>query len=137
MRIQFPTASRASALLLTVLVAANVAACAGGSNPVRDIAVAVGAGPNSAPTPDFVAQSRPRNLEYMPIGTPEETLSVPARSPEEIKAAEAELDALRAQNEAAGAAAARLGGTPPPEPIKLPVNKPQRPRKNTNSNTNR
>lgn len=123
MRIKFPTVSRASALVLTVLVGVNVAACAGGSNPVRDIATSVGAGPTTAPTPDFVASSRPKSLDYMPIGASGEGRPTPARTPEEIKAAEAELDALRARNEAAGAAASRLGGTPPPEP--LPVRRPQ------------
>ncbi|HEU6442353.1 MAG TPA: hypothetical protein VFF38_08320 [Microvirga sp.] len=137
MRIQFPAASRTSALMLTVLVAANVTACTSGSNPVRDIAVAVGAGPKSAPTPDFVARSRPQSLDYMPIGTAEEGRPTPARSAAEVKAEEAELEAIRARNEAAGAAAARLGGTPPPEPVKLPVNKPQRPARTTNSNPDR
>jgi len=137
MRIQIPTSSRASAILAAVLVAANVAACTSGSNPVRDIAVSVGAGPRVAPTPDFVARSRPQNLDYMPIGTAEEGRTTPARTPAEIKAAESELDALRSRNEAAGAAAAKLAGTPPPEPIKLPVNTPQRPAQKTNSNTNR
>jgi len=136
MRIQNPKPFRAPAVLLAGLVAANVAACTGGSNPVRDVAVAVGAGPRAAPTPDFVAQSRPQNLDYMPIGTAEEGRPTPPRSPEEVKAAEAELNALRARNEAAGAAAARLGGTPPPEPIKLPVIRPQGPDRKTNSNTN-
>lgn len=137
MRIQFPTVSRTPALLLTLLVAANVSACAGGSNPVRDAAAAVGAGPKTAPTPDFVAQSRPGSLDYMPIGTAKEGRPTPARSADEVKAAEAELDALRARNEAAGAEAARLGGTPPPEPITLPVNKSQNPARKANSNTNR
>jgi hypothetical protein len=137
MRIHFPTVSRASALVLVALAAANVTACTGGSNPVRDVAVAVGAGPRTAPTPDFVARTRPQNLDYLPIGTAEEGRPTPARSADEVKAAESELDALRARNEAAGAAAARLGGTPPPEPIKLPVNTPQRPARKTNSNTNR
>ncbi|MCG7394135.1 hypothetical protein MHY87_14600 [Microvirga sp. ACRRW] len=137
MRIRFPKASRTPSLLLAVLVAANVTACAGGSNPVRDIAGAVGAGPQVAATPDFVASSRPQNLDYMPIGTPVEGRPTPARSPDEIKAAESELDALRNRNEAAGAAAAKLGGTPPPEPITLPVNTPQNPRKKTNSKPKR
>lgn len=132
MRIASPTVSRASALVLTVLVGVNVTACAGGSNPVRDIATSVGAGPTTAPTPDFVASSRPQSLDYMPIGTPVEARPTPARSSDEIKKAEAELDSLRARNEAAGAAAARLGGTPPPEP--LPVKRPQKPKQNTNSN---
>jgi hypothetical protein len=46
----------------------------------------------------------------------------PARTAEEIKAAEAEMDALRARNEAAGAQAAELGKTPPPEPVRPPAN---------------
>lgn len=136
MRNQFLTASRAPALLLAALVAANVAGCTSGSNPVRDVAVSLGAGPKTAPTPDFVAQSHPRNLDYMPIGTAEAGRPTPARSPEEVKAAESELDAVRARNEAAGAAAARLGRTPPPEPVRLPVKKPQNPGQKTNSNTN-
>jgi hypothetical protein len=123
MRITFPTASRASALVLTILVGVNVTACAGGSNPVRDIATSVGAGPKTAPAPDFVASSRPQSLDYMPIGTSVERRPTAARTPEEIMQTEAELNALRARNEAAGAAAARLGGTPPPEP--LPVRRPK------------
>lgn len=125
MRITFPTASRTSALVLTVLIGINVTACAGGSNPVRDIATAVGAGPKTAPSPDFVANSRPQSLDYMPIGTPVEGRPTAARTADEIKAAEAELDAVRARNEAAGAAAARLGGTPAPEPLPTPVRRPQ------------
>ncbi len=133
---QFPSASRAPRLALAVLIAANVAACAGGSNPVRDIATSVGAGPKVAPTPDFVASSRPQSLDYMPIGTATEGRPTAARTPEEIKAAEAELDALRSRNEAAGAAAARLGGTPPPEPAAVVGNKPQKPPLKKNSQRN-
>lgn len=136
MCIRFPSAPRGSAIVVAALIAANVAACAGGSNPVRDVATAVGAGPQVAPTPDFVAQSRPQSLDYMPIGTPVEGRPTPARTPDEIKAAEAELDALRSRNEAAGAAAARLGGTPPPEPVPMPGNKPQRPLLKKNSQRN-
>lgn len=77
-----------------------------------------------AEAPDFVAESRPGSLDYMPVGTAEPGPPTPARTAEEIKAAEAELDALRARNEAAGAAAARLGGTPPPQPVILPAKRP-------------
>jgi hypothetical protein len=122
---------RISAFSLAMLAAAGLAGC--NSNPVRDVATAVGAGPQMAPSPDFVARSRPANLDYMPIGTPVPERPTPARTAEEIKAAEAELDALRAQNEAAGAAAAELGKTPPPEPIKLPANTSQQTRQKTNS----
>ena len=122
---------RASALAFTLAVTVGVSGC--NSNPVRDVATAVGAGPTTAPTPDFVAQSRPANLEYMPIGTPVVERPTPARTPEEIKAAEAELDAIRTRNEAAGAAAAELGKTPPPEPIRAPANTSQQTRQKTNS----
>ena len=110
-------------------------ACVAGcnSNPVRDVAASVGAGPQMAPTPDFVARSRPANLEYMPISASVPERPTPARTADEIKAAEAEMDALRARNEAAGAQAAELGKTPPPEPVRLPANTSQQTRQKTNS----
>ncbi|MCB5177505.1 hypothetical protein [Microvirga lenta] len=111
---------RAAAVGFTALLVANAAGCADGSNPTRDLFAAVGAGPKTAPTPDFVASSRPETLDYMPVGTSQPGRSTPARTAEEVKAAEAELDALRAQNEAKGAAAAELGGTPAPKPVPLP-----------------
>ncbi|EIM28853.1 hypothetical protein [Microvirga lotononidis] len=119
----------ASAVAVTMLVAG----CNGGFNPVRDVAAAVGAGPQTAASQDFVVQSRPTNLDYMPIGTAVQGRPTAARTADEIKAAEAELDALRARNEAAGAAAATLGNTPPPEPVKLPANTSQPTRQKTNS----
>jgi hypothetical protein len=93
----------------------------------------VGAGPKVAQTPDFVARTRPANLDYMPIGTATDGRPTPARSAAEIKAAEAELDAIRARNEAAGAAAAEAGKTPPPVPVRLPANTSQQAPQNTNS----
>jgi hypothetical protein len=120
MRITTSLTSRAVAVALTGLAVANVAACAGGSNPVRDIATSVGAGPKVTEAPDFVAQSRPGSLDYMPITAAGPGRQTAARTAEEVKAAEAEMDSLRARNEAAGAAAAKLGGTPPPEPVTLP-----------------
>ena len=116
-----------------MMLAAGLAGCNGGFNPVRDVASAVGAGPTLAATPDFVERSRPASLEYMPIGTAGPERQTPARTADEIKAAEAELDALRARNEAAGAAAAELGNTPPPEPVRLPANTSQQTRQKTNS----
>ena len=123
MRINSPTVSRVSALVLTVLAGVGLTACAG--ETVRNIATSVGGGPTMAQSPDFVTSSRPQSLDYMPIGTPVQGRPTAARTPEEIKKAEAELDALRARNEAAGAAAARLGGTPAPEPLPVPVRRPQ------------
>ncbi len=120
MRMKPLSIPHAAAFALIVLAAAGVTGC--NSNPVRDVATSLGAGPRLAPTPDFVERSRPANLDYMPIGTAVPGRPTPARTAEEIKAAEAELDALRTRNEAAGAAAAELGKTPPPEPIRLPAN---------------
>jgi hypothetical protein len=132
MRMKLLSIPRASALALILFAAGGVAGC--NSNPVRDVATSLGAGPKATPTPDFVARSRPADLDYMPIGTPVPERPTPARTAEEIKAAEAELDALRTRNEAAGAAAAELGKTPPPEPIRLPANTSQQTRQKTNSN---
>lgn len=120
MRITTSLTSRAAAVALTGLAIANVAACANGSNPVRDIAASVGAGPKVAETPEFVAKTRPDTLDYMPIANTLPERPTPARTGDEVKAAESEMDSLRARNEAAGAAAARLGGTPAPEPVILP-----------------
>jgi len=133
MRMTLFSIHRRSAVVLAMLAASGVAGCNGSFNPVRDVASSLGAGPQSAATPDFVARSRPANLEYMPIGAPIPERPTPARTADEIKAAEAELDALRTQNEAAGAAAAELGNTPPPEPIKLPANTSQPTRQKINS----
>ncbi|WP_205800184.1 hypothetical protein [Microvirga terricola] len=104
---------------LAVLAVTGLAACAGG-NPTRDALASVGAGPNMAATPDFVAKSRPASMDYMPIGTSKPGRATAAKTADEIKAVEAELDAIRTQNEAAGAAAAKLGGTPAPEPNAVP-----------------
>jgi hypothetical protein len=113
--------SRVGIVGFSALLIANVAGCAEGSNPTRDLFASVGAGPKTAPAPDFVASSRPASLDYMPIGTPQAGRPTAARTADEIKAAEAELDAIRARNEAAGKSASELGGTPAPQPIPLPT----------------
>lgn len=120
MRRQTSNPSRLAAVGLTLLAVANVAACMDGSNPTRELVTSISGGPRMAETPDFVQRSRPASLDYLPIGVDPPARPTPARTAEEIKAAEAEMEAVRARNEAAGAAAARLGGTPPPEPVILP-----------------
>ena len=133
MRMTLLSIRRGSVIAFAMLAASGVAGCNGSFNPVRDVATSVGAGPQLATSPDFVTRSRPANLEYMPIGTPVPERPTPARTADQIKAAEAELDALRTQNEAAGAAAAELGKTPPPEPVRLPANTSQPTRQKINS----
>jgi hypothetical protein len=131
MRMKPLSIPRVSAIATILFASAGMAGC--NSNPVRDVAASVGAGPQMTASPDFVARSRPADLEYMPISATAPERPTPARTAEEIKAAEAEMDALRARNEAAGAQAAELGKTPPPEPIRLPANTSQQTRQKTNS----
>src|SRR3712207_2534815 len=79
----------------------GVAACMPGANPVRDAATALGAGPKVAQTPEFIARSRPERLEYIPVGTAGPGRPTPARTADEVTAAEAEMGSVRAANEAA------------------------------------
>ena len=94
--------------------------CAGAwpdANPVRDAAVAAGFGAKITPAPEFVAQTRPAKLDYIPVGTAATGRPTAARTAAEVKAAEAELDAVRAANEAAAKAAQQASGTPAPGPV--------------------
>jgi hypothetical protein len=100
---------------------AALAACSGDTNPVRDTLVAVGAGPKTAESPDFVARSRPATLEYLPVGAAAPARPTAARTADEVKAAEAELDAVRARNEAAAQTAVQAGDTPAPEAATAPT----------------
>ena len=114
------------------LAAVATAGCSG--NPTGEFLESSGLAPKTAPRPDFVAASRPQSLDYIPIGTPQQGRPTAAKTADEVKAAEAELDALRAQNQTRGEAAAQLGGTPAPEPVAMPTTasaKPQKGKKKT------
>lgn len=68
----------------------------------------------------FVTETRPQDPKYIPIGT---TVSREAKrkTVDDFKALEAELDAKRISNEAAGTQAQDLGkALPPPAPAPLP-----------------
>jgi hypothetical protein len=88
------------------------------TNLVRDSFVAVGAGPQDAETPEFVVESRPAEMDYVPVGSTAPERPSTARTPEEVKAAEAEMEAIRLRNERAAKAALQAGRTPPPAPVK-------------------
>jgi hypothetical protein len=111
---------RTSVKSFSIAAIVLLAACSGDSNLVRDTFGAVGAGPKTAETPDFVRQSRPASLDYVPIGTAAEERPTPAMTPEQVKAVEAQMEAVRSQNEAAARVAAQAGATPPPAPVKAP-----------------
>ena len=98
----------------------GLAACAGDVNPVRDVAVSLGAGPPPANTPEFITKTRPTSLDYIPVGTSAPPRPSKARSADEVKAAESEMDSLRKTNEAAANAARQAGASPPPAPAAAP-----------------
>lgn len=123
----FAPASTGRAVLAACafMAAALTAGCSG--NPTGEFLESSGLAPKTAPRPDFVAASRPQNLDYIPIGTPQEGRPTAAKTADEVKAAEAELDSVRAQNQSRGEAAAQLGGTPAPTPVALPSTAPAQP----------
>lgn len=112
MTVLYQTAVKSFALALLLFAGG----CVGDPNPVRDTFAAVGAGPPQARTPDFVQQSRPANLDYIPVGSGAVARPTAARTKDEVKAVEAELETLRARNEAARTAAVRAGSSSAPEP---------------------
>lgn len=91
----------ARALVFVLAAGLGLSGCMGDANPVRDQLNAVGIGPKAVAAPDFVAQSRPKDLDYVPVGT-----SAPprarAKSAAEVKALEAELETARARAQARG-----------------------------------
>lgn len=99
------------------LLAAMLGGCgvARGAAELTDLATTPG-----EPKP-FVAETRPQNPQYVPIGT---TVSREAKrkTVDDFKKLEAELEAKRSSNEAAGVQAQQLGKTPPPKPAVLPSN---------------
>jgi hypothetical protein len=91
-----------------------VAGCGGGANPVRDVFSAAGAGPPKVEAPDFVKQTRPGSVDYMPIGVSAPERRLKARDAEQTRQFEKELEALRQRNAVQGEVAKSLGATPAP-----------------------
>lgn len=95
-----------------------LAAC---GNTAGNFVRSTGLGPNTAQPEAFVVQSRSGEVDFIPVGTSQPGPSNAAKNAQQIKDAEAEMDALRARNANAGAAAAAAGGTPPPDPALTPA----------------
>ncbi len=106
----YPTAVKSFCIAAMILLAG----C--NSNPVRDAFAGVGAGPPPDQAPEFVQRSRPAQLDYIPVGRAAPERATTARTADEVKAAEAELERVRSRNEAARNRAIEAGSTPPPEP---------------------
>jgi hypothetical protein len=87
-----------------------LAACTGDANPLRDAAVSAGVGAQAKPAPDFVASSRPGELDYIRPGIA--TRAGKAKSADDVKAFEAQMEKTRAANESRARAARELGAGP-------------------------
>ncbi|PSC06341.1 hypothetical protein SLNSH_03390 [Alsobacter soli] len=59
------------------------------------------------PAADFVEKSRPQSMDYMPVGVVPPARSVKPRTPDQVKALEAEMEGTRKRHDA-------LGGRKPP-----------------------
>ncbi len=106
---------------LVLLVGAMLGGCqaARGVAEMTDFATTPG-----EPKP-FVIETRPQDPKYIPIGTTV-TRQAKRKTVDEFKKLEAELDAQRISNEAAGTQAQSLGKVlpppaPPPAPPPLPT----------------
>jgi hypothetical protein len=72
--------------------------------------------------PDFIARNRPVALDYMPVGVSAPARTTPARTPIQARQTEAELEALRAANEAEGRSLKVLSSqSPPVKPVVVPT----------------
>lgn len=137
-------------LLMLTGLAVAVAGCAGETG--KSVAEAAGMATTAAEPKPFVRETRPSDPTYIPIGTTVQVNPLcegdtprPAFVPQgqaarflyrpdgrkpnedckpraEFKKIEAELEAKRTANEAAGNVAKTLGSTPAPKPAVLPTN---------------
>jgi len=92
----------------------------GGCEAARGVAEMTDLATKPGEPKPFVTETRPQDPKFIPIGT---TVSREAKrkTVAEFKALEAELDAKRISNDAAGAQAQSLGKVlPPPEPPPMP-----------------
>jgi hypothetical protein len=101
-------------LALSCFLAAGLAACSGDLNPVRDVAVATGVGAERKQGPDFVKESRPADFYYTPVGVAPPKPKIAAKAAGGVKAAEGQMDAIRAANEARAREARQAGAAVQP-----------------------
>ncbi len=94
---------------MCLVIGLALAGCAGDANPVRDLVVASGVtGGEPKPAPDFVSRSRSTGADYVPVGTSAPKPASRPKTAAEVSSAEAELDRVRARNQArAGASPTR------------------------------
>lgn len=112
-----------SRLSLPILFLALAGGCSSDVNPVRDVFVATGVGAEPKKAEDFVVKSRPTGVDYVPVGTSAPARAIPAKSVPFVKAAEAEMDALRTANETRAAETRQVGAAvqPAQKPVVPPL----------------
>lgn len=103
-----------------VVVGMTLAGC-GSDEGFKGVAEAAGLATTPQQSKAFVRESRPADLEYVPINS-SVTRAAPRKPVEDYKKIEAALEAKQKANEAAGNTARALGSTPSPEPAKIPQN---------------
>lgn len=86
-----------------------------GDGPVKGLAEATGMATTPQESKPFVKETRRAEADYIPVGS-SVTRAAPRKKPEDFKKLEADLEAKRISNEAAGSQAQQLGATPPPAP---------------------
>jgi hypothetical protein len=114
-----PTKKPLLPLLVLAALGMAVAGCAGEGGKV--IAEAAGLATTPQEAKPFVQETRPADAAYIPVGSAV-TREAKRKPVDDFKKMEAELEAKRISNEAAGAQARSLGATPPPAPATLPTN---------------
>lgn len=106
------------------VIAAGVAMTAGCSGDLSPMRAIYGA-PKEVKAPDFVANSRKADGDFMPVGVSAPARPIRAKSSEGTKTLEAELEGARGRNEAKGRAASSAGkATVPAKPPVLPPAEP-------------
>ncbi len=119
-----PTEISAKKLLLIpaalVVVGTALAGC-GSDEGFKGVAEAAGLATTPQESKAFVRETRPADLEYVPVGS-SVTRAAPRKPVEDYKKIEVTLEAKQKANVAAGNTAKTLGATPPPAPAKIPQN---------------
>jgi hypothetical protein len=109
-------------MMSAALLAAGMSLAGCGSDEgFKGVAEAAGLATTPQESKAFVRETRPADLEYVPIGS-KVTRAAPRKPVEDYKKIEAGLESKLKANEAAGNTAKALGATPPPEPAKIPQN---------------
>ena len=105
------------AAMLTM--AGLVLAGCGANEGVKGVAEAAGMATTPQESKAFVRETRQADVEYIPVGS-SVTRNAPRKPVDDFKKIEAQLEAKRSANEAAGNAAKALGATPAPQPAEIP-----------------